>query len=235
MRPLYRKADLHVHTPRSTCYSEKGVTPQQIVDRAIEAGLDAIAVTDHNTVAAVDEVRSAAQEKGLVVFPGVEVTTPEGHVLALFDCGEPVPRLEDFLAYVGVAKEWCGDGHFAVETPMDEVFRRIAERGGIAIAAHIERWPSGLLEANRPAKVKAAIHASPYLSALEITIPSDKARWNEGQVRGYPVKAGLHTVVGRTRARRDRTPARDRENGDGRPGCPEAGFRRLCREHFLPG
>ncbi len=188
MTALYRKVDLHVHTPRSTCYSEKGVTPQQIVERAIEAGLDVIAVTDHNTVASIDEVRSAAEGKALVVLTGVEVTTPEGHVLALFGSDVPTKDLEDFLTYVGVADDWRGDGHFAVEAPMDEVFRRIDERGGIAIAAHIERWPSGLLEANRPAKVKAAIHASPYLSALEITIPRDKASWNEGKVRGYPVK-----------------------------------------------
>ena len=188
LRPLYRKADLHVHTPRSTCYSEKGVTPQRIVERAIEAGLDVIAVTDHNTVAAVDEMRLAAEGTALTVLPGVEVTTPEGHVLALFDRDAPAAELEDFLTYAGVMKEWCGDGHFPVELPMDEVFRRVNERGGVAIAAHIERWPSGLLESNRPPKVKAAIHASPYLSALEITIPADKAAWNEGRVRGYPVK-----------------------------------------------
>ena len=188
MTPVYRKADLHVHTPRSTCYNEKGVTPRQIVERAIEAGLDLIAVTDHNMVAAVDEMRSAAEGTALAILPGVELTTPEGHVLALFDSGAPAAELEDFLTYAGVMKEWWGDGHFSVELPMDEVFRRIDERGGVAIAAHIERWPSGLLEANRPPKIKAAIHASPCLSALEITIPADKAAWNEGRVRGYPVK-----------------------------------------------
>ena len=40
----FRKVDLHVHTPRSMCYSDKSVTPQQIVDAAVAAGLEAIAV-----------------------------------------------------------------------------------------------------------------------------------------------------------------------------------------------
>ena len=71
---------------------------------------------------------------------------------------------------------------------MEEVCEKIEERSGIAIAAHIERWPSGFLETNEPRRVKMSIHGSQYLSALELTVPQNRGLWNAGKVRGYPKK-----------------------------------------------
>jgi hypothetical protein len=64
-----RKVDLHIHTPRSFCYSDKTVTAGQIVEAALAKKLDAIAVTDHNTFEGVEDVNRDAKEKGLVVQP----------------------------------------------------------------------------------------------------------------------------------------------------------------------
>ncbi len=184
----FKKVDLHVHTPESMCYSDKSVTPEQIVDAGLAAGLEVIAITDHNTTGAIDDIRRIAQEKGLFVFPGVELSTKGGHFLAIFDLDTPVERLEDFLDYVGVDRQGRGDGTVMTADDTEDVFRKIEERGGIAIAAHIERWPSGFLETNEPHRVKMRIHASKYLSALEITVPQNKRSWNDGQMRDYPKK-----------------------------------------------
>ena len=184
----FRKLDLHIHTPKSTCYSEPSVTPEQIVDAAKSAGLEVMAITDHNTVEAIDGIRRLAEEKGLFVFPGVELSTNGGHFIALFELATPVERLVDFLGYVGIDREVWGDAATMADGDVDEVLRKIEERGGLAIAAHIERWPSGFLQTNEPRRVKAMIHGSQYLSALEITIPQNKGLWNAGQVRGYPKK-----------------------------------------------
>ena len=85
---FYRKLDLHIHTPESECFPDKSITPKNIVDKAIKEGLDAIAITDHNSGAWVDTVKQAAKNK-LIVFPGVEITTTAGernvHIVALFD------------------------------------------------------------------------------------------------------------------------------------------------------
>jgi len=82
---FFRNVDLHVHTPASNCFLEKDVTPQDIVDQAIEAGMQAIAITDHNTGEWIDAVKDAAIESELVVFPGVEITVQPGvHVVAIF-------------------------------------------------------------------------------------------------------------------------------------------------------
>ncbi len=184
----FRKADLHVHTPKSMCYSDKSITMEQIVDAALATGLEVIAITDHNTVEAIDDIRQIARKKGLFVLPGVELSTKGGHVIAIFELDTPVERLEDFLDYVGIDRKGRGDGTVMTGDGIEEVFQKIEERGGIAIAAHIERWPSGFLETNEPRQVKMRIHGSKYLSALEITIPQNKCSWNAGQVRDYPKK-----------------------------------------------
>jgi len=182
------KVDLHIHTPESKCYSDPTTTPDQVVNAALDAGLEAIAITDHNTVHGLDRVRELGQEKGLVVFPGIELSARGGHVLALFDRETPTPRLVDFLDYVGVSEAAKGDGSITISDWIEDVFRKIDERGGIAIAAHIERWPTGFLQTTENGRVKMRIHSNQYLTALEITQPQNKALWNKGQVRGYPKK-----------------------------------------------
>lgn len=183
-----RKADLHVHTPKSMCYGDQSVTPEQIVGAALDSRLEVIAVTDHNTVEAVDYIRQLGEGQGLFVFPGIELSAKDGHVVAIFELDTPVERLRDFLDYVGIAREGWGDAAVTTAHGIEDVFQRIDERGGIAIAAHIERWPSGFLTSNQPRRVKNRILNNRYLSALEITVPQDKSLWNTGQVRNYPVK-----------------------------------------------
>ena len=184
----FRKIDLHVHTPKSICYSDQSVTLEQIVDAALAIGLEAIAVTDHNTVEAVNDIRREAGKKELFVFPGIELSTKGGHVIALFELDTPVERLQDFLDYVGIDRKRWGDATTMTNSGIEEVFQKIEERGGVAITAHIERWPSGFLETNEPRRAKMRIHSNKYLSALEITVPQNKSLWNTGQMRGYPKK-----------------------------------------------
>lgn len=188
MEREFRKLDLHIHTTESMCYSERSATPQQVVDRALVAGLEAIAITDHNSVGAIEAVRQAASGNGLVVFPGIEITSPGGHVIALFEPDTDVEILEDFLNELSIPPDHRGDAANITDGNIEQVFQSIDQRGGIAIAAHIERWPSGFLETNEPRQAKMKTHSNRYLSALEITIPQNKNLWNSGQVPGYPRK-----------------------------------------------
>ena len=184
----FRKVDLHIHTPKSACYSDLSVDPEQIVEAALAVDLEAIAITDHNTVEAVGDIREIGREEGLLVFPGIELSTEGGHILALFELDTPVERLRNFLDYLGIFWEGWGDAASVADGKTEEVLEKIKERGGIAIATHIERWPSGFLQTNQPRRVKMAIHASKYLNALEITISQNKSQWNDGRVRHYPKK-----------------------------------------------
>jgi hypothetical protein len=71
-----------------TTASDGRLTPAELVDRAAEAGLTTIAVTDHDTTAAVDEVTALAAAHGIRVVPGIEITAVDVgrdvHVLGYF-------------------------------------------------------------------------------------------------------------------------------------------------------
>ena len=86
----WRKWDLHVHTPASYDWDKKcKVSNEDIVDAALKEGISAIAVTDHHTVKAVDDMKALGTKKGLFVIPGVELRTDKGnekiHIIALFE------------------------------------------------------------------------------------------------------------------------------------------------------
>jgi len=184
----FRKIDFHVHTPISSCYSEKAVNPRDIVAAALAAGLDAIAVTDHNTAAGIDLVRQKAAGEGLTIIPGMELTTRSGHFLVLFDIMTPTDRMEQLLDILQVPGSARGDGAEIIPLETPEVFKLVNNAGGLLIAAHIERWPSGFLESKESRAAKMSIHACPYISALEITVAQNRAQWENGLMRGYPKK-----------------------------------------------
>ena len=66
-----RSVDLHVHT---TC-SDGTDTPAQVVRKAGELGLAAIAITDHDTTSGVAQAQAAGSELGLRVVSGIEIST----------------------------------------------------------------------------------------------------------------------------------------------------------------
>ena len=191
---MFKKIDFHVHTPASSCYldhidNSRGPTyPRDIVAAARAMGLEAIVITDHNTAEGVEPVRKAAADTGLVVFPGMEVSARGGHVLAVFDPATPVDRLRRLLGELKLRREQMGHGYEESPLFLDEAFEVIAKAGGLAIAAHVDRRPRGFAVSEELKKEdKQRIYSSPYLAALEITVPFDKANWNRGLMPGYPI------------------------------------------------
>ena len=160
-------------------------TPEDIVDAALTIGLEAIAITDHNTAEGVDAVREVAAKKGIWIIPGVEFSARGGHVLALFDLDTPVERLQELLSRLDLDDEKQGKGFMATDLWMDEVFREVEGSGGVAIAAHIDRRQGGFAASTESLADKKRIHNSRYLSALEVTIPADRFLWNEGRMPHY--------------------------------------------------
>lgn len=85
------RADLHVHS----IASDGTLTPEALVRRAIEAGLDVLALADHDSVEGVGEALRAAEGTDLTVVPAVELSAASGdgrdiHVLGYFiDIADP--------------------------------------------------------------------------------------------------------------------------------------------------
>ena len=135
----YYAVDLHVHTPASECFADKSVTGRHIVDAAIAAGLEAIAIADHNSAQFIDEVKTAAQGTGLVVFPGVEITAKGGkdgiHVLAIFDSSADSRNVRDLLSRVHISPDQYGMDT-AIADDVSTTIREIQASAAIAILAH---------------------------------------------------------------------------------------------------
>lgn len=85
--------DLHLHSCLSPC-GDMDMTPNNLVNMAKLLGLDVIALTDHNTSLNCEAAMKVGDEIGLLVIPGMELTTSEDiHAVCLF------PALEQALAF----------------------------------------------------------------------------------------------------------------------------------------
>lgn len=103
-------ADLHLHT----IYSYDGTASlAAVLTRAKQIGLDVIAITDHDEIRGALKAMEIASSYGVEVIPGIEITSAEGDVLALFITQKVDPGLS------------------LVETVL-----RVRELGGVCIAAH---------------------------------------------------------------------------------------------------
>ncbi len=159
------KMDLHVHTCLSPC-GDLAMLPRRIASRARQQGLDAIAISDHNSAENVVAVRKAAEQEGVAVIGGIEVTSEEEvHILALFDDDEGLfelqrviydnlPGVNDEQAF---GEQVLADEHDevtgindrlligATELSVDTIVDTIHSLGGLAIAAHIDRERFGII------------------------------------------------------------------------------------------
>jgi predicted metal-dependent phosphoesterase TrpH len=114
------KIDMHVHTIHS---GDSRNSVQQILDICRGIGMDGVVVLDHNSLRGAKE--AIALKSDVLVIPGVEVSSAEGHILA-YNVSEEIPR----------------------DRTVEETIDMIHAQGGVAVAAHPYRVWSGLGEAN---------------------------------------------------------------------------------------
>jgi len=99
-------ADLHIHT----IYSYDGTASvPAVITRAKQNGLDVIAITDHDEISGSLKALELSPRHGVEVIPGIEVTTAEGHLLAL-NVIEEIQRglpLMDTILKVGELGGFC--------------------------------------------------------------------------------------------------------------------------------
>ena len=158
--------DLHIHSCLSPC-ADDDMTPANICGMAHIKGLQAIAVTDHNTARNLPYVKEAADYYGLILLPGIEVTTREEvHLLGYFRtveeavaCGEVfsshLPPMKNKPAFFGNQFVMNTDDEVvavedrmligATDLDLTQCTEVIRSHGGIAVPAHINRGSNGLL------------------------------------------------------------------------------------------
>jgi 3',5'-nucleoside bisphosphate phosphatase len=185
------RADLHIHTCLSPC-GELAMSPRAVVDRARAAGLDLIAVTDHNTLENAAAVIEAARGTTLAVLPGIELTTAEEvHILGLFDAGASlgpfqaavyrnlpdVPSKKKFVKdqvivdaedFVTGFSPRCLFG--ATLFSVHDAVGLIHDHGGLAIACHVDRESFSIVSQLGfipPGLGLEAVEVSPRLTVAE--------------------------------------------------------------------
>ncbi|WP_458209232.1 PHP-associated domain-containing protein [Haladaptatus sp. NG-SE-30] len=106
--------DPHVHSDGSYDAHD---SVELLLEQASDIGLDAIVITDHDSIAESRRAAELAPDYGLIGIPGVEVSTADGHLLAIGVETQPEP------------------GH-----PLSTTVERVRELGGIAIVPHPFQW-----------------------------------------------------------------------------------------------
>ena len=99
-----KTCDLHTHS----IYSDGTCTPIQIIDSAINIGLSAVALCDHNTVDGLPEFLAAAENKNITAISGAEFSVDyngtELHLIGLFIPQSEFGKVSDLMKEVNEKK-----------------------------------------------------------------------------------------------------------------------------------
>jgi len=151
--------DLHIHSALSPC-ADDDMTPNNIVNMAILKGLDAIAITDHNSCDNVQAVMNVADGR-ILVLPGMEVQTKEDvHLLCYFEDIEGLldfdACIRHFMPQVPNVPHLFGNQYImdqndqiigerkelllsSLDLSVEQVVQLVIQRGGVVVPAHIDR------------------------------------------------------------------------------------------------
>jgi 3',5'-nucleoside bisphosphate phosphatase len=186
------RVDLHVHTVLSPCGSLE-MSPVNVVNAALKAKLDLIAITDHNSTRQAKIVRDLGQKRGLKVYCGAEVNTSEEvHCLALFETDLQLDSFQQFLDNHLIVIENNPD-YFGYQVIVDEddlildeenrllissldvdihrVEQEVHALSGLFIPAHIDRPHNGIL------RQLGFIPPDLHCDAFGLSVNADPHKW----------------------------------------------------------
>lgn len=148
------RADLHVHTSEGDGLD----STEAVLKFAEHTPLDVVAITEHDDLVTGLRARENAIRRGvrIEVVPGVEITTLDGHLVALF-VEEPVP------SFRGV----------------EETIEAVHRQGGLCFAPHPMTWLTRSLSARK----LTALARGGALDAIEAANCGPAARWGVRRVR----------------------------------------------------
>lgn len=180
------KFDFHTHTPASDDYGKgqnqiafKERKPRDWLLDYMRAGIDCVAITDHNSGKWIDLVKEelAQLEKDrpegfrpIYVFPGVEISVHGGiHLLAIFGPEKKTSDINSLLTKVEFDGE-KGSGNGVTRLSLIEVVDEVASAGAIVIPAHVDKT-RGLFKVLGEGKTLEQVLDCKNIFAMELVDP----------------------------------------------------------------
>lgn len=185
-------ADLHIHTPidkNFTCPKGLDLNDKQgrislakeYIKSAQTKGIKILGITEHNDVSWIEEIRDAAKNTDITVFPGFEVSADSGaggiHIIALFEPNAEITVLDDLITQIGLPRKnrFHKDGSSKLsDRNLDDLVNFITDNGGICIAAHVLRDHGILNKESMTGEPRVNAWANEKLLAAEI--PEERAK-----------------------------------------------------------
>jgi len=169
---LFRRCALQVNPPNyarnfrgAPSRADAAEYPRQLVAKAEELAISVLAITDHNSVSSVADFRAAAQDTGVHIFPGFELSSSEGvHVLCVYPEDSEENSLNRYLGEFGIRKPVPSSE--LSKLSFLELLERVYDQGGITVAAHVTGKGGLLMKLSGQARINA--WCSPHLQAIQI-------------------------------------------------------------------
>ncbi len=191
--------DFHIHSCLSPCGDDDN-TPNNIAGMASIAGINIMALTDHNTAKNCPAFFAAAKRQGIIPIAGMELTTSEDiHVVCLFEHLEAAMqfdaevsarhrmKVKNRVDIYGEQYIMDGDDNvigteefflpIATDISVDDTLRLVSNFGGICFPAHIDRQANGIIA------TLGTFPETPKFNAVEFHDISKKEEYKEK----YPI------------------------------------------------
>lgn len=142
---------------------------QAIIEKAVSLGVTVLAITNHNDVSNVPAFQTAAENRGIHIFPGFELVSNEGvHILCIYPQNSSQEQLGRYLGEFGITNTTPSSD--LSSKSFADILEMVHTQGGVSIAAHATSEQGGMLKV---LKGQARIRAwrSEYLLAIQIPGP----------------------------------------------------------------
>lgn len=171
------RADLHIHSfGASHDVQDAAMTGAAIVATAAREGLSIIAITDHNEIDNVEAALQASQKSGIYVLPGIELSTPQGHLLCYLPTLDALRRLHGQLSIVDrcLPTSRCQQSIF-------DCLNLLLPLRGFGVLAHVD-IPSGFeIEVPGASPHKTDMLYHPALLGIELKHATSPISYADGE------------------------------------------------------
>ena len=152
--------DFHIHSALSPC-AEEDMTINNILNMSMLKELDAVAITDHNSILNIKKALQVAKDMDIILIPGIEVQTREDvHILCLFKDYESIDsfynELEEFRIKVKhnpekfgrqlvldemdeIVSEYENSLYFSYQVSIEYLLEMTNRHDGVFIPCHLDR------------------------------------------------------------------------------------------------